>query len=48
MSYQHCRFPKKNTFNTINNYISTVNNSINYFNRSNEIISNMYTNLDYY
>jgi len=37
-----------NYFNTINNYISTVNNSINYFNRSNEIISNMYTNLDYY
>ena len=37
-----------NYFNTINNYISTVNNSINYFNRSNEIISNMYTNMDYY
>lgn len=37
-----------NYFNTINNYIDTINNSINYLNRSNEIISNMYNNLDYY
>ena len=37
-----------NYFNTINNYIITLNNSINYLNRSNEIISNMYNNLDYY
>jgi hypothetical protein len=37
-----------NYFNTINNYISTVNNSINYLNNSTEIISSMYTNLDYY
>ena len=37
-----------NYFTTINNYINTLNNSINYFNRSNDIISNMYYNLDYY
>lgn len=37
-----------NYFNTINNYISVVNNSITYLNHSNEIISNMYNNLDYY
>ena len=37
-----------NYFTIINNYISTVNNSINYLNRSNDIISNMYNNMDYY
>ena len=37
-----------NYFTTINNYISTVNNSIYYLNRSNDIISNMYNNMDYY
>ena len=37
-----------NYFYTINNYMTLMNNSIYYLNRSNEIISNMQYNLDYY